>query len=189
MKYPIPRQGHSLRSKGTMRARRRLGCFGLVLGSLTGLLVAMLFFVWVRWLASPVMAQPVRVAATADMTLFLSERSLSRFASDTLKSPALVDLDSGGQMKITTRTEMGGLRPVVRLGLSLEMRRTEVVTRLRWAEMGFLKIPASWLPPRIIVTGRMPGEIITQQIPPGFELVGLTTTPNGIEFQLNWVGP
>jgi hypothetical protein len=54
--------------------------------------------------------------------------------------------------------------------------------------MGFLKIPAGWLPPKAIVAGTMPGEIINQQVPPGFELVGLTTTPGGVEFQLNWVG-
>jgi hypothetical protein len=54
--------------------------------------------------------------------------------------------------------------------------------------MGFLKFPAGWLPQSIIDMGALPGEIITQQVPPGFELVGLATTPEGVEFQLNWVG-
>jgi hypothetical protein len=165
----------------------RWGCFGLILGCLVGLLTVILFFVWARQVASPALVQPATLA-DPDVTLFLSERSLSRFASDTLKSPALVDLGSDGQMEITTRIKIGGVNPVVRLGLSLEMRGTEVVSQLHWARLGFLKIPASWLPQRIVEMGALPGEIITQQAPPEFEVAGLNTTPEGIEFQLRWVG-
>jgi hypothetical protein len=165
----------------------RWGCFGLILGSLIGLLLAILFFVWARQVALPTFVQPVTLA-DPEVTLFLSERSLSRFASDALKSPTLVDLEPGGQMGITTRIRLWRLYPVVRLGLSLRMRGTEVVSQLHWARLGFLKIPASWLPRRIIEIGAMPGEMVTQQVPSEFEVAGLDTTPEGIEFQLKWVG-
>jgi hypothetical protein len=64
----------------------RWGCFGLTLGGLVGLLAAILFFVWARQVASPLPVQPAALA-DPDVTLFLSEHSLSRFASDTLESP------------------------------------------------------------------------------------------------------
>jgi hypothetical protein len=157
------------------------------LGGLIGVLLAILFFVWIRHLAAPVVAEPV-TAASADVNLFLSEPLLSRFASESLASPTLVEFDSNGQMEVVTRVTRGRLRPVVRLGLSLTMQDTGVVSRLQWVQMGFLKSPAGWLPQSIIDMGALPGEIITQQMPPGFELVGLITTPEGVEFQLNWVG-
>ena len=165
----------------------RWGCFGLTLGSLAGLLAAILFFVWARQAASPLFVQSAALP-NPDVTLFLSERSLSRFASDTLKSPTLVDMKPSGQMEITTRIKLWRLYPVVRLGLSLEVRGPEVVSQLHWARLGFLKIPASWLPPRIIEMGALPGEMISQQAPPEFEVAGLTTTAEGVEFQLKWVG-
>jgi hypothetical protein len=36
--------------------------------------------------------------------------------------------------------------------------------------------------------GALPGEMISQQSPPEFEVAGLNTTSEGIEFQLRWVG-
>ncbi|MBN1994805.1 MAG: hypothetical protein JW953_19060 [Anaerolineae bacterium] len=166
----------------------RWGCFGLTLGGLLGLLLAMLFFVWARQVASSPITPPVSVA-TADVTLFLSERLLSHIATDALQTPSLVDLNAGGQMEVTTRATLGRLKPVVHLGLSLEAQDAQVTSQLHWAQMGFLKIPANWLPPTIIALGARPGETITQQIPPGFEVVGLATTADGLEFRLNWVGP
>ncbi len=163
------------------------GCFGLTLGGLIGVLLAILFFVWIRHLALPVAVQPVTVAG-ADVNLFLSESLLSRFASESLESPTLIEFDSGGQMEVVTRVTRGRLKPVVRLGLSLEIQDTEVVSRLQWAQVGFLKFPAGWLPQSILEMGGGAGEIVTQQVPSGFELVGLAITPEGIEFQLNWVG-
>jgi hypothetical protein len=168
------------------------GCFGLTLGGLIGVLLAILFFVWIRHLAAPVAVQPVTVqpvtVASADVNLFLSESLLSRFASESLESATLVEFDSDGQMEVVTRVTRGRLKPVVRLGLSLEIQDTGVASQLQWVQMGFLKFPAGWLPRGMTNMGALPGEIITQQVPPGFELVGLTTTPEGIEFQLNWVG-
>jgi hypothetical protein len=154
---------------------------------LIGVLLAVLFFVWIRHLAAPVVIESVTVAS-ADVSLFLSEPLLSCFASEALESPTLIEFDSGGQMEVVTRVTRGRLRPVVRLGLSLAMQDTGVVSQLQWVQMGFLKFPAGWLPQGIIEMGDLPGEIITQQVPPGFEIVGLTTTSEGVEFQLNWVG-
>lgn len=168
---------------------KRWGCFGLTLGGMIGLLLVLLFFVWARQLAaSSQEIQPVSVDRP-DVTLFLSERSLSHFAAEALEIPTVVDLKPGGQIEITTRIQWGWLRPVVRLGLSLGIQGTDVMSQLDWVQMGFLKIPASWLPQSVIRLGAMPGETITRQAPPEFEVVGLATTPAGVEVQLNWVGP
>ncbi len=164
----------------------RGGCFGLVLGGLAGLLVAMLLLVATRQAASPVV-EPSLPSAPADVTLFLSGPSLSRFASASRKSPTLVEFAPGGQMEITTQIDMGGVRPVVSSGFSLEVQAAGVVSRLEWVKLGFIKFPAGWLPQEIVQLGATPGEVITRQLPPEFKLMGLTTTPDGIQFQLNWI--
>jgi len=163
----------------------RAGCFGLILGGLAGLLVAILVFVAARQAASTGLTPPA-TPVPADVSLFLSERSVSRFASTTRQSPTLVEFTPGGQMEITTRIELGPLNPVVDLGLSLEMQGTKLVSRFDWVKVGFLKIPAGWLPQEVTQLGAAPGEAMAQQVPPQFKLVGLTTTTEGIEFQLNW---
>jgi hypothetical protein len=52
--------------------------------------------------------------------------------------------------------------------------------------LGFLKIPAGWLPAELVALGELPGEIISQQIPPEFTLTGLATTSDGITFYVTW---
>ena len=167
---------------------RKWGCFGLTIGGLMGLLMAVLFLVWVRQLAAwPEI--PLMLVEEPDTTVFLSENSVSYFATAALKDDVLVDLHPGGQMQITTRAPWGRLRPVIHLGLTLEMQDQVAVSRLHWAQMGFIKFPASWLPQSVHDLAAMPGQAITQQVPAGFHLTGFNTTEDGVEFYLNWVGP
>ncbi len=167
---------------------RRWGCWGLTLGGLTGLLLAIVFWLWVRQMVvSPTV--PPAIVESPDVVLFLSENSLSYFAAETLQDDIWVDMDPNGQMRITTRAPWGRLRPVVELGLTLQLENQTAVSRLHWARVGFLKVPASWLPQSLIEMAALPGETITRQVPRGFTLTGLQTTPDGIEFYLNWTGP
>jgi hypothetical protein len=167
---------------------RRTGVFGILLGSALGLLIAViLLFLVAQQAASPIVEPSI--LPNADITFFLSERSLSRLASDELQRPVLVDIEPNGQVEITTPAPIGRLEPVVRLGLSLEMRETAVVSQLHWVRVGFLTIPASWLPQNLVELGMRPGNAISRQIPPDFTLVGLTTMADGLNFQLNWNGP
>jgi hypothetical protein len=161
------------------------GCFGLILGTLVGLLAALLLAVTARYLAVPPPA-PTMAAAPADVTLFLSERSLSRLAAATLKQPAWVEGAPNGRLEITTPLEVRGLKLTVRLGLTLTLRDGQAISRLDWVKLGFITLPAAWLPAEFTRMGATPGEIITQQIPQGFTLVGLTTAAAGINFQFNW---
>jgi hypothetical protein len=165
----------------------RWGCFGLLLGALTGLLVALLIFLLIRPVAPPPVVQPPAIAP--DVTVFISEQSLSRIASQTLNRPTLIDFDVNGQMEVTTRTQLGRLEPVVRVGLQIELQGTEVVSQLRWAQFSFMTIPARWLPQAAAETAALAGQAIKNQTPPDFALVGLETTPEGVNFQLKWVGP
>jgi hypothetical protein len=167
---------------------RKWGCFGLTVGGLMGLLLAFLFLVGVRQMAVWPEIPPM-VVASPDATLFLSENSISYFATEALKDEVLVDLRPHGQMQITTRAPWGRLRPVIHLGLTLEMQEQVAVSRLHWAQMGFIKFPAGWLPQSVHDLAAMPGEAITRQVPAGFHLPGFNTTEDGIEFYLNWVGP
>jgi len=167
---------------------RKWGCFGLTIGGLMGLLLAFLFLVLVRQMAVwPEI--PFVLVEAPDATLFLSESSISYFAADALKDDVLVDLRTNGQMQITSRAPWGRLRPVIHLGLTLEMQERVAVSRLHWAQMGFVRFPASWLPQSVHDLAALPGEAISQQMPVGFHLAGLNTTEDGLEFYLNWVGP
>ncbi len=166
--------------------RLRVGCFGLVLGSLVGLLLLMLtLLLLARQAVSPLIPQTTHPAP--DASLFLSEQSLSRLASKNTGHPTRLDFQPDGQLKVTTQVEVAGFEPVVRLGLSLEMQDGRAVSQLHWAKIGFIKLSADWLPADIVNMGTIPGQIITGQIPPEFILVGLETGPEGIGFQLNGV--
>jgi hypothetical protein len=167
-------------------SRSRLGCFGLILGGMLGLLVAVIVLLLVSAGAdSPILAEPVM--PPTDVSLFLSERTLSRIATEELQEPVWVDFEPGGQLELTTPVEIGGFKPVVRLGLTLESLGPEVVSQLHWLKLGFLKISANWLPPELVELGALLGETITEQIPPEFTLIGLATTADGLNFHLNWI--
>jgi hypothetical protein len=166
----------------------RSGCFGLILGSLLGLLLAALFFIFLGRQATAPAASPA-VTPTADVSLYLSEQILTRLAAETLEQPVAIDFEPGGQLEVTLPVELMGLEPVVRLGLSLERQGSGVISQLHWARLGLIKIPADWLPPEAVDAATLLGATITQQIPPEFRLVGLSTTPDGLTFQLAWTQP
>jgi hypothetical protein len=164
----------------------RWGCIGLVVGSLLGALLLVLL-AWLVQPTTPVVAvQPASV--TPNLTLFLSEQGVSRFASQALGKPAVINFEPGGQAVLTAPVDLGGLEPVVNLGLSLERRGREVVSQLHWLQIGFLRLPANWLPPELVALGAQPGQQLTRQIPAQFSLVSLTTTPDGINLQFAWSG-
>jgi hypothetical protein len=167
---------------------RKWGCFGLTIGGLLGLLLAVIFFVWVRQMAVWPEISPMLVEQP-DATVFLSENGVSYFATEALKDDVLVDMQPNGQMQITIRAPWRRLRPVIHLGLTLQMQDRVAVSQLHWAQMGFIKIPASWLPQSVHDLAALPGEAITRQVPVGFHLMGFNTTQDGLEFYLNWVGP
>lgn len=164
----------------------RWGCMGLLLGSLLGLVLLILLVLFVQPATPSVAVPPAAIAP--DLSLFLSERSVSRFASQALGEPAAINFEPGGQVILTTRLKTGWLEPVADLGLSLEMQGTEIVSQIHWLQLGFLRIPARWLPSEIVEIGTRPGQQITQQLPPQFSLVGLTTTSEGLNLQFDWKG-
>ena len=165
----------------------RWGCMGLLLGSLLGLVLLILLVLFVQP-TTPSVAVPL-AAIAPDLSLFLSERSVSRFAAQALGEPAAINFEPGGQVILTTRLKTGWLEPVADLGLSLEMQGTGIVSQIHWLQLGFVRIPARWLPPEIVEIGTRPGQQITQQLPPQFSLVGLTTTSEGLNLQFDWRGP
>lgn len=161
---------------------------GLLIGGGTGLLLVVLFLLWLQ--ASAPRPEPSQPAApSADVSLFLSERALSQAASGVLGQPARIDAGPGGQLQVSTRLEIDGLEPVVDLGLALSRQENRVASRLLWARVAFITLPADWLPPELAELGRLPGEALTRQIPPQFGLVGLATDENGLTLQLNWQSP
>jgi hypothetical protein len=166
---------------------KKWGCLGFTAGSVIGLLVAGLIFLLTQSAPPPPIAG-APPGIPPDVTVFLSERSVSRMAAESLKQPAVVDFDANGQMQVVTRVNIGRFEPVVRVGVLLEMQGTEVVSQLDWVKLGFLTIPAAWLPPRAHDTAALAGQTITHQMPPDFRLVGLTTGPDGLSFRLKWVG-
>jgi hypothetical protein len=162
----------------------RWGCGGLVLGSLLGLLFLSLLIMAIQPTIPPAAVLPP--TAAPDVSLFLSERSVSRFASQALEQAALINFEPDGQVILTTQVRIGRLEPVVDLGLSFERQGNSVVSQIYWLQLGFLKIPARWLPPEIVALGARPGQQISQHLPPQFILVGLTTTTDGINLQFDW---
>ena len=163
------------------------GCFGLMLGSLMGMLLILVLVLILR-ISPPPPAATQSATIAPDVTIFMSERSLSRIASETLARPVVIDFDEGGQMKVTTQTRIGRLEPIVHVGLLVDMQGTEAVSQLRWVRLGFLTIPERWLPQDARETVALVGQSIQNQTPPDFILLGLETTSDGIDFQLKWVG-
>ncbi len=165
----------------------RGGCFGFFLGSVTGLLIIGLML----WLMAMPLAAPTVTETPAippDVTVFVSAQSLSRLASTAQKRPVVIEFDSAGQMQVSARTQLAGYTPVIHVGIGLQMQGANVVSELRWVKLGVLVIPASWLPADVRDIAATIGDTIKAQIPSGFTLVGLTTTPTGINFQLKWTG-
>jgi hypothetical protein len=165
---------------------KRFGVFGLILGSLIGVLATIILALILRPVPPPTTIQPPIISP--DVTIFISERSLSRLASETLRRPTIVDFDSNGLMQVTTRVKFGPLEPMIHLGLILEMQGADLVSELSWIKVGFLTTPARWSPQVLREGSQMVGQLIKNQTPPDFVLVGLTTTPEGLIFQLNWIG-
>lgn len=166
---------------------RTAGCFGLMAGTLAGLLLVMVLILLLRS-APPPPVIPQAPTVAPDITIFMSERSLSRIASEAVGRPVAVDFDTNGHMQITTQTHVGPFEPVIHIGVVLGMEGAELTSRLRWLKLGFLTIPARWLPQEITDTVTSVGQAIQNQAPPDFILLELTTTPAGIEFGLKWVG-
>ncbi len=164
----------------------RWGCMGLLAGSLLGVLLLIVLVLAIRPATPAVAVQST--AAPADLSLFLSEQSVSRFVSQALGKPAVVNFEPGGQLILTTSVNAAGLEAVANLGLSLDRQGKAVVSQLHWVQFGFLRLPVRWLPSEIADLGTQPGQRITSQLPPQFSLVGLTTTADGINLQFNWTG-
>ncbi|MCL4300869.1 MAG: hypothetical protein KJ077_34350 [Anaerolineae bacterium] len=164
----------------------RWGCIGLLAGSLLGVLLLILLVFVTRPVTPVVTDQPA--VLSPDLTLFLSERGVSRFVTQALGRPAAVNFEPGGQMILTTAIEIAGLEPVADVGLSLQQQGNIVTSELHWLQVGFLSLPARWLPQEIIEVGTQVGPQITTQLPPQFILVGLTTTTDGINLQLDLAG-
>ncbi len=165
---------------------RRWGCTGLLVGTIIGVLLLIGLIQSIQPTIPAVAVQPV--IAAPDLTLFLSEESTSRFAAKALAQPAAINFEPGGQIILTTPVSVVGLSPVVDLGLSLEQQGNQVVSRLHWAQLGWLRFPARWLPPELVELGTVPGQQFTRQLPSQFNLISLTTTADGITLQVDWVG-
>jgi hypothetical protein len=165
---------------------RRGSCLALLVGIVVGSLLLGLLVWWIRPVTPLVPVQPE--IANPDITLFLSEQTASRFASQALREPTMIQFDSGGQIVVTTRVAVGGQKPLVDLGLTLERVGPAVSTQLHWLQIGWIRVPARWLPSDLVALGAVPGQAITRQLPPQATLVGLTTSSDGITLRLNWAG-
>jgi len=167
--------------------KQQLTLIGLGFGLLVGLLMAMLLVLLLTRPAPPPPASPPN-GFPADATIFISEESLSRVATELIGQPVEVDFEPEGRLFVTTRTGIGPFEPVVQAELLLQMEGTTVASYLRAVKLGLLTIPARWLPDDIQQTTAIIGESIKAQTPPDFTLVGVNTTPDGLEFLLTWIG-
>ncbi len=164
----------------------RWGCIGLTAGAAIGLLLLSIAVLITRPVPPPVPASPPTVPP--DATVFVSEQAVSRLATEALGQPVAVNFEPGGQMQVSLRMPVGRIKPVLRATILLEMQGADVGSSLLWVHLGFLPIPARWLPQEVVQQVGLIGDTIRDQTPPDFVLLGLTTTANGIEFQLKWVG-
>jgi hypothetical protein len=164
----------------------RWGCIGLLVGSLLGVLLLLLLVFVTRPVTPVVTDQPAVVVP--DLTLFLSEQSVGHLATKALGRPAAINFEPSGQMILTTSIKIAGLAPVADVGLSLQRQGNIVISQLHWLQVGFLRLPARWLPQVIVELGTQVGPQIAAQLPSQFRLVGLTTTTDGINLQLDLAG-
>lgn len=165
---------------------KRWGLLGLLAGTVIGLgLLGLL--VW--FIQPPAPASSTQQAAILpDATIFISEHTLSRLASDSLGAPATIDFAPNGQVRVSARTPMLGLEPVAHVNLHLSLEGARIVSRLQSVRLGFLTIPGDWLPRDIRQMATTVGRAIEARTPPDFSLVGLSTAPGGVTFQLKWTG-
>lgn len=165
---------------------KKWGLLGLIAGAVVGLVLLGLLW-WFIQPATPAPAvQPPSIPP--DATIFISESTLSRLASDSLDAPAAIDFSDSGQVQVSTRTAVLGLEPVVHVNLNLALEGTAVTSRLQSVRLGFLTVPGDWLPQDAHQMAASVGQAIETQTPPEFSLVGLSTTPNGVTVQLKWTG-
>jgi hypothetical protein len=164
----------------------RWGCAGLMVGGGIGFLLITIFILLSRPALS-VITPPARTIPP-DATLFASSRVLSRLATDSLQQPALIEFTPTGDMRITTTTPVGPFDPVVTGQIQLQMQGANVVSYLQWVKVGFLYFPGQLLPASGQEAAALLGQTIQAQTPPDFVLVGIDTTPEGLEFKLKWVG-
>ena len=167
--------------------RQQWTLVGLLFGLSMGLLMAMLLALLLTRPALPPPGSPPN-GFPADATIFISEESLSRFASELIGRPVEIDFEPAGRVFVTAHTSMGSFEPVVQAELLLQMEGTSVASYLRAVKLGFLTIPARWLPDDIQQTAAIIGQSIKAQTPPDFTLVGINTTPDGLVFMLTWIG-
>ncbi|RME96922.1 MAG: hypothetical protein D6768_20875 [Chloroflexi bacterium] len=165
---------------------KKWGGLGLITGTAVGLVLLGLLWWFIQPTLPVTAAQPP--AIPPDATIFISERTLSRLASDSLNAPAAIDFSANGQVQVSTRTEVLGLEPVVHVNLYLALEGTTVTSRLQSVRLGFLTIPGDWLPQKAHQMAALVGQAIETQTPPDFSLVGLSTTPGGVTAQLKWTG-
>ena len=164
----------------------RWGCIGLFLGGIIGVLLLSIVILITRPVPPPTVAVPPSVPP--DATIFVSENMVSRLASETVAQPVLIDFEPNGQMHVSMRAQAGRFRPLIRATILLQMQGSDVTSELLWVKLGFLTLPARWLPQDISTAVGIIGQTIRAQTPPDFVLVGLDTTDNGAEFRLKWVG-
>ncbi len=160
---------------------------GLLFGLSMGLLMAIVLLLIFTRPTTPPPASPPN-GFPADATIFVSEESLGRIASEVVGQPVNVDFEPDGRMFVSTRTSIGPFEPVVKAELLLQMEGTNVASYLRGVKLGFLTIPARWLPENIQQITAVIGESLETQTPPDFTLVGINTTSDGLVFLLTWVG-
>ena len=164
----------------------RWGCIGLTVGGIIGLLLLGILVLITRPTPPPAVVLPPTVPP--DATIFVSENMVSHLASESLAQPVLIDFEPNGQMHVSVRTQVGRFEPLVTATILLEMQGADIASDLLWIKIGFLTLPARWLPPDITTAVDIIGQTIQAQTPPDFVLVGLDTTTDGAEFRLKWVG-
>lgn len=166
--------------------KRRWGCAGLIIGAVLGLALMTLFLLS----RSPAPTGGIQSAQTipADVTVFVSGQTLSRMATAEIGRPTVIDFEPDGRLLVTTRAKIGGYEPVVQARIFVNLQGATVVSELQGIKLGFVTIPANWLPEETRERAAVLGDTIEAQIPPNFTLVGLNTSPGGVTFQLKWIG-